>query len=83
MDTSIKHPTSETLRSFWKQGRKVVRPENWGVCCETVSPKNVRIYTHKISLTWLSRHELIRHKVIDKLMEKVKAHEASTLKNYR
>jgi hypothetical protein len=34
------------------------KPEGQGVCCETVSPRNVRIYTHKVSLTWLPTYKL-------------------------
>jgi hypothetical protein len=41
-----------------RHDRKQVRAREQGVCCETLSPWNIRGYTHKILLTWLSKHNL-------------------------
>lgn len=34
--------------------------EDERVCCEIVSPRNVKSYTHKASPTWMPKHELNR-----------------------
>lgn len=37
---------------------KFARARDQGVCCEVLSPGNVRSYTNKVPPTWLPKHEL-------------------------
>lgn len=41
-----------------RRNRKIVRAEDWGVFCESVSSRNGRRLTHKVSPMWLSKNEL-------------------------
>lgn len=45
---------------------KTVKPEDQGVCCESVFLMKVRSYTQKVSLTWLPKHKWTRT-ITDKL----------------
>lgn len=46
------------LKELLYKVARLQEPENQGVCCEIVFPRNVTSYTHKVSPTWLSKHEL-------------------------
>ena len=37
---------------------RLTKPEKQGVCCEIMSPTNVRNYTHKASLTRMHKSNL-------------------------
>jgi hypothetical protein len=43
---------------FGSGNRNIIRARISGVCCESVSHSNVRSYTHRVSLAWLSAYEL-------------------------
>lgn len=44
--------------SSQKTERKIVGARGSRICHGTVSPTTVRTYTHEVSVTWLSNHEL-------------------------
>lgn len=41
-----------------KSSGKIVRVKGTGVCCEVLSPGNVRNYIHDVSPTLLPKHDL-------------------------
>lgn len=53
----------EHLRSENK--KRLYKPEDLGIFCKIVSPRDVRCYTHRVSPTWLPKHELYTEKSSD------------------
>jgi len=53
-------PVLSLEKHFGSRSGKMVRIWDQGVCSEILSPRNVRSYTHKVSPTWLPKHELNR-----------------------
>lgn len=52
----MKHSHLRAQRALWERGQKACK--NRGVCCEVVSPSNVKSYTHRILSTWLPKCEI-------------------------
>lgn len=60
--------TTMAQESLPRREQKGCKSQRHKECCYTMSPRNVRSYTLKISPTWLPKHTLNKNTTIDMLM---------------